>query len=225
MYNVSQASSHDRSLTYSNFKRSDQEEEAEKARAIFMGSNMSYQQQQHPQSHNQPPNSGLLRFRSAPSSLLDNFTDDGDAIHKGANLCDDFESERFMGCGGFQDSAASCQIQLPPQYPRQSSSTSSSAMDGSYGVVNSNNMEAKQGSSLVRQSSSPAGLFSHLSPQNGTVLLYSPLITSLLDIFSDIFFNSYRFMFICLKSRCRLMIGSAVVSVDPRRTCMIEICH
>ncbi|CBI29901.3 unnamed protein product, partial [Vitis vinifera] len=65
----------------------------------------------------------------------------------------------------------SCQSQLPPQYPRQSSSTSSSAMDGSYGVVNSNNMEAKQGSSLVRQSSSPAGLFSHLSGQNGYAIM------------------------------------------------------
>ncbi|RVX09637.1 Transcription factor bHLH130 [Vitis vinifera] len=168
MYNVSQASPHDMSLMYSsNFKHSG-EEETEKTRAVFMDSNTNYH---HQQNQNQPPNSGLLRFRSAPSSLLANFTDSGDGVHKGANLCDDFESERFMPCGGFQDSAMSCQSQLPPQYPRQSSSTSSSAMDGSYGVVNSNNMEAKQGSSLVRQSSSPAGLFSHLSGQNGYAIM------------------------------------------------------
>lgn len=183
MYNVSQASPHDMSLMYSsNFKHSG-EEETEKTRAVFMDSNTNYH---HQQNQNQPPNSGLLRFRSAPSSLLANFTDSGDGVHKGANLCDDFESERFMPCGGFQDSAMSCQSQLPPQYPRQSSSTSSSAMDGSYGVVNSNNMEAKQGSSLVRQSSSPAGLFSHLSGQNGTVRLYLCLL-----LFAQIFFEMF----------------------------------
>ena len=177
MYNVSQASPHDMSLMYSsNFKHSEEEEEeeTEKTRAVFMDSNTNYH---HQQNQNQPPNSSLLRFRSAPSALLANFTDIGDSVHKGGNICDDFESERFMPCGGFQDSAMSCQSQLPPQYPRQSSSTSSSAMDGLYGVVNSNNINNKQGSSLVRQSSSPAGLFTHPSAQNGTVLLYLCLVS------------------------------------------------
>ncbi|PNX81357.1 hypothetical protein L195_g037375 [Trifolium pratense] len=64
---------------------------------------------------------------------------------------------------------------LPPHYPRHGSAaaTSSSAMDGSFGLVGSLGMDHETsshksfGSNLLRQGSSPAGLFSNISFQNG----------------------------------------------------------
>jgi len=71
-------------------------------------------------------------------------------------------------------------VGLPPHYPRHgsSSATSSSSMEGSYGLVGPMGMDHEApnkgfGSSLLRQSSSPAGLFSNnnVSFQNGIVFL------------------------------------------------------
>ncbi|XP_031102436.1 transcription factor bHLH130 [Ipomoea triloba] len=109
-------------------------------------------------------NSGLLRFRSAPSSVLENFTHgveksggsgsrfnlvgstNGGLVSQGSlNLEDSGGYKGFVN--GFSG--------LPPQYPRQSSSAQ--LVDGG-GLL---------GSNLMRQNSSPPGLFSHLTPQNG----------------------------------------------------------
>lgn len=130
---------------------------------------------------NQQPSSGLLRFRSAPSSLFSNFTG---TLDSGVNLNKaSFESEiglsRFANsCGGngeIQDksriAAADAAVPysqqsfpgLPPHYPRQSSVSSSSAMDGSYDFLEGKSMS----SNLLRQTSSPPGLFANLSGQNG----------------------------------------------------------
>lgn len=158
------------------------------------------------------PNSGLLRFRSAPSSLLSNLT----TPSKGNNLWEGPESEerfvsRFVSYGtdsssndisaspSFQEleeNNKSCskalsgmnsqqqqqgygsRLGLPPHYPRHGSAattTSSSAMDGSFGLVGSLGMDHEVpphkgfGSHLLRQGSSPAGLFSNnnISFQNG----------------------------------------------------------
>ncbi|XP_031280209.1 transcription factor bHLH130-like [Pistacia vera] len=121
--------------------------------------------------------SALLRFHSAPSSLLVNFTDTIDKSN--------FESERlisrFINSGGdtgnnsnfqeFEDkSSVHCGNNsqqncpgLPPHYPRQSS-----AMDTSFEFLMDHNTPVKTvNSNLVRQSSSPAGLFAKLSAQNG----------------------------------------------------------
>lgn len=102
-------------------------------------------------------NSGLLRFRSAPSSL---FTD---LLNDDVDKCpDDFSeglgSSNLVG-SSFEELSSddkqmrndySLNSQLPPHYPRQKSPSSSN---------------------LLRQSSSPAGLFSHLATaQNGTIL-------------------------------------------------------
>ncbi|GAV63922.1 HLH domain-containing protein/Ras domain-containing protein [Cephalotus follicularis] len=151
-----------------------------------MNSNYHLQQLQ-----NQQPNSGLLRFRSAPSSLLANFTDTIECdVNKGS-----FETEklisRFMNSGDANcdlssGSFAKLEVKspvtamdtaavtygLPPHYPRQGSATSSSTVDSSYGLlssmsVNHHTQEKSVNSSLLRQSSSPAGLFAHLSVQNG----------------------------------------------------------
>lgn len=150
------------------------------------------------------PNSGLLRFRSAPSTLFMNFTGNGDCVGAGVgknNSMDGSESarlfSRFVNFNGtvnndsessptFQDFDDKSSVMaahhrynstgLPPHYPRQSSSMTSSAMDnGSFGLVGSMAMDSQTqaksvNSNLVRQSSSPAGLFSHTSVPNGIVL-------------------------------------------------------
>ncbi|KAK7278853.1 hypothetical protein RJT34_23891 [Clitoria ternatea] len=171
------------------------------------------------QQRNQP-SSGLLRFRSAPSSLLSNLTPSS-LVTKTSNsnnsLLEGSESERLLlrfvsGDSSCNDSVAvaSTSFQdlqehkinnkacsevlsvmnsqnkvyvagLPPHYPRHGSSsssssasaTSSSAMD-CYGLVGSMGVDHETplksfGSNLLRQSSSPAGLFSNnnFSFQNG----------------------------------------------------------
>ena len=143
-------------------------------------------------------NSGLLRFRSAPSSLLDcgvqkenseserlfsRFADYGTTNHHAG------ESEPSLEFRDLDDKSAvamSASLRkyaasgLPPHYPRQG--LSSGVENGSFGLVTSMAMEnhhhhhhhqsqAKSlGSGLVRQSSSPAGLFSHISVSNGDFL-------------------------------------------------------
>ncbi|TKY53287.1 dimerization protein [Spatholobus suberectus] len=139
----------------------------------------------------QPPSSGLLRFRSAPSSLLSNLApsfvsysgggdggDDGIAV--ASSSFQELEGNNNKGCAKALSSMNSHKGYgggLPPHYPRHGSSAvtlSSSAMEGSYGLVGSMGMDHEAphkgfGSSLLRQSSSPAGLFSNnnISFQNG----------------------------------------------------------
>ncbi|RZC25481.1 transcription factor bHLH130-like [Glycine soja] len=133
----------------------------------------SYQQQ------NQP-SSGLLRFRSAPSSLLSNLTPSFVSEDFGSSSFRELEGNNNKGCSKDLSSMNSHKGVygggLPPHYPRHgsSSSTSSSAMEGSYGMVSSMGLDHEAphkgfGSSLLRQSSSPAGLFSNnnISFQNG----------------------------------------------------------
>lgn len=119
--------------------------------------------------------SGLLRFRSAPTSLLSNFTekssklgfsrfcsDETNGVMNVAGNEEEDDGDEDDGCnnnkGGSFSRFGAVNSQLPPQYPRQSGS-------GGYRVVSSIGRE-NQG--LMRQNSSPAGLFSHLNSQNGT---------------------------------------------------------
>jgi hypothetical protein len=149
------------------------------------------------------PNSGLLRFRSAPSSLFSNLTPSSSSSsvvddnnnnnnnNKGSkHFWDVSESERLVSRFVNNDniSGASCSKEmnsgyggggLPPHYPRHGSaaSTSSSAMDGSFGLVGSLGMDHETtshksfGLNLLRQASSPAGLFSNISFDNGNFVL------------------------------------------------------
>lgn len=124
------------------------------------------------QNQNSQPNSELLRFLSAPSSFLANFSQSLDTgLSKGGP-----HSERFLnprqdksGTEATVDHANSRQTfpGLPPHYPRQTSS----AMDTSYLLLG---MDPSCGkpvtSSLLRQSNSPPGLFTNLSVQTGIVL-------------------------------------------------------
>ncbi|XP_022742034.1 transcription factor bHLH130-like [Durio zibethinus] len=147
----------------------------------------STHQSYHNQNNNQP-NSGLLRFRSAPSSRIANFVDNLDyGVNKGGFDSDrlisrfmnssrgDSEIEDKSGIEAAVNYANSQQSYsgLPPHYPRQSSATSSSAMDNSYELLGMNHHSPGKPitSSLMRQSSSPPGLFANLSVQNGYAIM------------------------------------------------------
>lgn len=125
-------------------------------------------------------NSGLLRYRSAPSSFLANFCsdiigadDDDDHHHKRVKISTiETETQWFMTSGQQQSNSqfsshvlkdnsndfALNSPQLPPhpQYPRSNAITQ----------LNGGFLFRVQNSNLMRQNSSPAGFFSHLSPQN-----------------------------------------------------------
>ncbi|CAK9172538.1 unnamed protein product [Ilex paraguariensis] len=138
------------------------------------------------QYQNNQSNSGLLRFRSAPSSLLESFTDgivkSGKSSQEAQGLTSRFSSSTGngnLGSQSFQDfeddkslvNGYSLSSQLPPQCPRQVTSTQVNGMEGAYRVVSSMGMDnqgqGKMGSNLVRKNSSPAGFFSQLTAQNG----------------------------------------------------------
>ncbi|KAG5003426.1 hypothetical protein GLYMA_10G093100v4 [Glycine max] len=147
-----------------------------------MDSHIHHHHHQGYQQHQNQPSSGLLRFRSAPSSLLSNLT---------PFVSEDFGSSSFRELQGNNNKGCSKDLSsmnshkgvygggLPPHYPRHrgsssSAATSSSAMEGSFGLVGSMGMnhETPQnglGSSLLRHSTSPAGLFSNnnINFQNG----------------------------------------------------------
>ncbi|OAY40551.1 transcription factor bHLH130 isoform X2 [Manihot esculenta] len=119
------------------------------------------------------PSSGLLRFRSAPSSLLANFNDNGVSDDSVLSF-QEFEDRSAVRVResplSYANSPQSYSC-LPPHYPRQSSATTSSAMDSSYGLMGSMAMghheQAKRlDSNLARLNSSPAG-FIDLCVQNG----------------------------------------------------------
>lgn len=103
--------------------------------------------------HQENTNSGLLRFRSAPSSLYSNLpinrAPKGDLSENrglthfdSPNFIEEFQEQK-PNLNGFLSNSL-----LPPQYPKQSSSS-------------------MVGSNLMRQSSSPVAHFSHVSPKNG----------------------------------------------------------
>ncbi|CAA2974200.1 transcription factor bHLH130-like [Olea europaea subsp. europaea] len=126
------------------------EQQQQQQQVLFMDSetNTNYSHQN---------NSGLARFRSAPSSLFANFNDGVET----QGLTSMFD------CGG-EKAAANEFSQLPPQYPRQSGVH---VDGGGYRVSGLTRMDhqgqGKMGSSLTRQNSSPAELFSHHTAQNG----------------------------------------------------------
>ncbi|KAL2326962.1 hypothetical protein Fmac_020389 [Flemingia macrophylla] len=114
--------------------------------------------------------SGLLRFRSAPSWLLSNLTP---SFHGGGSSSS-LEGNNKKKDLSSMNSHKGYGVGLPPHYPRHGSSaaTSSSAIEGSYNALMGMDHEGSHkgfSSTLLRQSSSPAGLFSNnnVSFQNG----------------------------------------------------------
>lgn len=118
-----------------------------------------------------PNNNGLLRFRSAPSSILQSYVND---IDKNRDLNDGL-NYNFIS-PNFQDLQE--EVDLKPNlmtgfslnsthYLRQSTTQGSMDSTSSYSIDNNMEQQTKMGSSLLRQNSSPAGLFSHLNHPNG----------------------------------------------------------
>ncbi|XP_058075549.1 transcription factor bHLH130-like [Magnolia sinica] len=179
------------------------------------------------QQQQQQLNTGLMRYRSAPSSLLANFVDgigegcedflphssspdaesmfarfmsgsggDSDDLHEirekeaaaAAAAAANQRSSQFMAAleheaeavpqqNGFS-SAQQIMYQTPPPLPNHSSAAAA-AVDSTYRVVNSIGMDSppvkssSNSSNLIRQSSSPAGLFPHLTVENGYAIMRS----------------------------------------------------
>uniref|UniRef100_A0A2P2JM38 BHLH domain-containing protein n=1 Tax=Rhizophora mucronata TaxID=61149 RepID=A0A2P2JM38_RHIMU len=125
------------------------------------------------QHQNDQPSSGLLRFRSASSSQFANFNDNGFSNDSVMN----FHEFDGKSAAKVKETAAVSYVNspqsysaFPPHYPKQNSGTSSSAMEGTNGLMGS--MAVSRGeqvvdSSIARQNSSPAGLFGNLYIQNG----------------------------------------------------------
>ncbi|XP_010506041.1 PREDICTED: transcription factor bHLH130-like isoform X2 [Camelina sativa] len=145
---------------------------------------------------------GLLRFRSAPSSVLASFVDQDKS---GFDDSSDRLLSRFVTSDGvnedlgvslkFEDNKSpvsltnntsvsyaaatlpppqpepSSFLGLPPHYPRQSKGMMNSiGLDQFLGMNNHHHTKPVE-SNLLRQSSSPAGMFTNLSDQNG----YGPM--------------------------------------------------
>ncbi|KAL3533870.1 hypothetical protein ACH5RR_007391 [Cinchona calisaya] len=116
--------------------------------------------------------SGLLRFRSAPSSLLENFSEG--VLETGKNCGPNQGLTSRFSSSDYGYAAAALNSQLPPQYPR--SSVTTQVNGGGYRGLSSIGMDHQvqtkiMGSNLMRQNSSPAELFSHLSSQSGYAAL------------------------------------------------------
>lgn len=128
--------------------------------------------------------SALLRFRSvpAPSSMLtkgdslDCFLDTSSPQHQ--EFDDKLSSLKKRNNQNLYSyvSSMTCRSQLPPQVPRQNSDAMDSSYRASNPVEHYQQRHAKRiggaSSNLVRQSSSPAGFFSH-SVQNGIVVFFN----------------------------------------------------
>ncbi|EOA27379.1 hypothetical protein CARUB_v10023498mg [Capsella rubella] len=135
---------------------------------------------------------GLLRFRSAPSSVLASFVDDDKSGFDSDRLLSRFVGD-LGGSPKFDDKSPvsltntsvsyaaaplppplpepSSFLGLPPHYPRQSKGMMNSiGLDQFLGMSNHHHTKPAE-SNLLRQSSSPAGMFTNLSDQNG----YGPM--------------------------------------------------
>ncbi|XP_027070406.1 transcription factor bHLH130-like isoform X1 [Coffea arabica] len=124
--------------------------------------------------------SGLLRFRSAPSSLLESLSADDKIVKSSVEnrgLTSRFNSSCEAQSNQVSHSSSTngytLKSQLPPQYPRASRGTLAQlgSVNGVYRVPGSMAMDhqrqPKMSPTLTRQNSSPAELFSHLTAQSG----------------------------------------------------------
>ncbi|KAL3632437.1 negative regulation of ubiquitin-protein transferase [Castilleja foliolosa] len=109
-------------------------------------------------------NSGLLRYRSTPTSSLSNFT------NLSSGFCSDVQTDSVNVMENDDNSCNNgfsvMNSQLPPQYPKQSVGQGCNRFMSSIGM-DYEGQSKNMGSTLVRQNSSPAGLFSQLNSENG----------------------------------------------------------
>ncbi|KZV44782.1 hypothetical protein F511_28371 [Dorcoceras hygrometricum] len=131
-------------------------------------SNYSEYRQQYSSSNSSQISSGLLKYRSAPSFLLESYTNSG-VLEKGTGRL----SSRFCFVdenGRMNDicnSNRSCGLgsQLPPQYSTQNVGQLGSLAMDSMGMEHQ--VPGKMGPNIWRQNSTPTGFFSNLSHQHG----------------------------------------------------------
>ena len=140
--------------------------------------------------HPPPPpmnSSGLLRYRSAPSTLLGEVCEEflqpvpraasPDSAAAADNVCSRFLSDHQIRDtkppppAHFTDEAAAAMAsqQHQQQMMFQQQQQQMAPVEGLYRTVSSGGMDAPAGgtSSLLRQSSSPAGFLNHLNLDNG----------------------------------------------------------
>ena len=144
--------------------------------------------------HTPSSGSGLLRFRSAPSSVLTTFVADDDdesgldsdrliSRFASSNGPSEFEAKSPVTSVSYaatlppppQQPEPSSFLCLPPHYPRQSKGMMNTI--GLDQFLNDHHTKPVE-SNLLRQSSSPAGMFTNLTAQNGTVSLCFALFCS-----------------------------------------------
>ncbi|KAF3558265.1 hypothetical protein F2Q69_00010504 [Brassica cretica] len=113
--------------------------------------------------------SGLLRFRSAPSSVLAASVDDNDETVFNSNEFENKSPASYAASPPPQQEPSSF-LGLPPHYPKQSNGMmmmmNTSGLD-QFVSMNNHHHTRQAESHLLRQSSSPAGMFTNLSDQNG----------------------------------------------------------
>ncbi|XP_047319456.1 transcription factor bHLH130-like [Impatiens glandulifera] len=157
--------------------------------------------------HQDQPSSGLMRYRSAPSSFFASLLDSSGGVEA---CCEDFlnsnESDDAMFTGFMvTDSSASVSDSLKLQFPVDVKNETAISkpplpLQNGYSKIGSRKTTSRQNSgnstiskvksNLVRQSSSPAGIFSNLSVENGFALMKDMRSTS----FSSGLSSSSRFM-------------------------------
>ncbi|KAK6945346.1 Myc-type, basic helix-loop-helix (bHLH) domain [Dillenia turbinata] len=192
----SQISSKDMNSLFSSTLKSSRRRRNREKQREFLDSDTHH----HQQINQRQPNSGLLRFRSAPSSFMSNL--------KGWNenfvnsRCSSPEAERIIarfasrggdiesdfGYSSYNDLEQKSQVgytsALPPRIPAQLFGSDHAALDTSP-FKGTNSMAIDEGktvsgtcSNLVRQNSSPAGLFSNINVRNGYATTRSARNTS-----------------------------------------------
>ncbi|XP_074268999.1 transcription factor bHLH130-like isoform X2 [Silene latifolia] len=111
-------------------------------------------------------NSGLLRYRSAPSSLLYEYTQNL-SDSRNENDCLETYERKPQRLTGYSNSNTNSQ--LPPQYPKQTLVATSNSMELN-GSIRPGNLNSAA-LNLNRQTSIPAGFFSQLNTQNGYTIM------------------------------------------------------
>ena len=118
------------------------------------------------QHQNQQMSSSLLRFRSAPSSLFGEMSEDAEAMYA-RYIAPDLRDQI-----GEKSSLRS--LRFLPEIEREVGEASSAVVvDDSFRLEEEREKSARR-SAPIRQSSSPAGLFSLLSAETGNTLFANP---------------------------------------------------
>lgn len=150
--------------------------ELHKSKAVAMASDLCNQQQQ--------LNSSLMRYPSAPSSLLENL------INSNGDGCDDFSMfATFMSCGGRNfvsshpydngEKTSALSQSSGPQFlvPNHRSADDVGIESSCRNIMAMDSEDVMKSTSsncfnLISHGSSPAGLFSHMNVENGMEYSY-----------------------------------------------------